>query len=397
MMDEAMVRAEASVAGQRPPAPTRAKLDDPKILPRDVPILLYMPAFHGGGAENAVVRLANHWHGQGRRVTILVNCVRGPVVDKVLPGIEIIELGSRFTFLAWPRLGRLLRRGRPPLLVTALLGPNVAGLWAARLWSPGTAVASLVRNHTSREIAGRDVLRRWLFPRLLRAAYRRTDAIGCVASEVARDIVAYADVPFERVMTTLNPVPLLAAASLERPDDWPQRGPVILAMGRLVAQKDYPTLLKAFAQVEGELLILGEGPERAMLEGLCRSLGIAHRVHMPGFRKHPEAYLAQADVFVLSSRFEGFPNVVAEALALGRTVVATDAPGGAGEILGHGVFGRLVEVGDVAGLRLALKEALADPIDPAHARARAGDFAVETVALRYEALFVRAMERRARA
>jgi glycosyltransferase involved in cell wall biosynthesis len=98
----------------------------------------------------------------------------------------------------------------------------------------------------------------------------------------------------------------------------------------MVGQKDYPTLLRAFARLEGapRLLILGEGPLRAELEALCLSLGIAGRVHMPGFRNRPEAFLARADLFVLSSRFEGFPNVIAEALALGRTVVATDAPGG---------------------------------------------------------------------
>jgi hypothetical protein len=177
------------------------------VLAPEVPILLYMPAFHGGGAENALVRLANHWHDQGRKVTIIVNALRGPVIDKVLPGVEIVALGSRFTALAWPRLGLLLRRRRPAFLATALLGPNVAGLWAARLWSPRTAVACLVRNHTTREIAGRDRLRRALFPPLLRAAYRRADGVGCVAGEVAQDIIAYAALAPERVMTTLNPVP----------------------------------------------------------------------------------------------------------------------------------------------------------------------------------------------
>lgn len=369
------------------------------VLAPEVPILLYMPAFHGGGAENALVRLANHWHDQGRKVTIIVNALRGPVIDKVLPGVEIVALGSRFTALAWPRLGLLLRRRRPAFLATALLGPNVAGLWAARLWSPRTAVACLVRNHTTREIAGRDRLRRALFPPLLRAAYRRADGVGCVAGEVAQDIIAYAALAPERVMTTLNPVPSPEAEpdrGAEAPAGWPTPGPVILAMGRMVGQKDYPTLLRAFARLEGapRLLILGEGPLRAELEALCLSLGIAGRVHMPGFRNRPEAFLARADLFVLSSRFEGFPNVIAEALALGRTVVATDAPGGGGEILGSGAFGYLVPVGDVAALARAMARALAEPVDPARARARAADFAIEAVARRYEALFARAMEHR---
>ncbi|GMM61966.1 glycosyltransferase [Novosphingobium pituita] len=374
-------------------------------LAAEVPILLYMPAFHGGGAENALVRLANHWHAQGRKVTIIVNAVRGPVVEKVVPGVEIVALGSRFTALAWPRLGMLLRRRRPAFLATALLGPNVAGLWAARLWSPCTAVACLVRNHTTREIAGRDRLRRALFPPLLRAAYRRADGVGCVAGDVAQDIIAYAALSPERVMTTLNPVPFPETEPFPQtgrehePDlsgDWPPSGPVIVAMGRMVAQKDYPTLLRAFARLEGapHLLILGEGPLRAELEALCLSLGIAGRVHMPGFRNRPEACLARADLFVLSSRFEGFPNVIAEALALGRTVVATDAPGGGAEILGSGAFGHLVPVGDVAALARAMARALADPVDPARARERARDFAIEAVSRRYEALFARAMEHR---
>ncbi|WP_279606741.1 glycosyltransferase [Sphingobium yanoikuyae] len=174
---------------------------------------------------------------------------------------------------------------------------------------------------------------------------------------------------------------------------------MILAMGRLVPQKDYPTLLTAFAKLKGTpvLLVLGEGPLRSELEEQARALRIADRVHLVGFRSQPDEYLAYADLFVLASRFEGFPNVLTEALALGRTAVATDAPGGAGEILEGGQYGYLTPVGNAEALAEALQHGLDEPIQAAVARGRAEQFAVENVAGLYEGLFATAISRRRQA
>ncbi len=364
-------------------------------LPAETPITLLMPDFSGGGAENAVVRLANHWFAAGRTVSIVVNKARGPVQQRLDSGVEVVDLDQPSPALTVPRLGKWLAERRPPLLVTVLLSPCVTGLIAARRWSPATTVVSLVRNHVSEELANRAWFGRAVLPPLMKYAFRRADAIGCVASCVSRDVSEFAGISADRVFTTLNPVPLPdPTLAIARPEDLP-RGRVLVAVGRLVQQKDYPTLVRALAKVGGDvqLAVLGEGPLRPEITQLAAELGVADRLHLLGFKHNPSDYVAHADVFVLTSRFEGFPNVVAEALALGKTVVATDAPGGAAEILQDGACGYLAPVGDVDAVAEAIRRALDTPIPPAQARARAGEFRVDAVALRYESIFAAALER----
>jgi glycosyltransferase involved in cell wall biosynthesis len=142
----------------------------------------------------------------------------------------------------------------------------------------------------------------------------------------------------------------------------PGQPPVLVAVGRLENQKDYPTMLRAFAQVRrGEavrLLILGEGRERPMLEALVEELGLGQDVSLPGFVTNPYAYLARASLFVLSSRWEGLPTVLIEALCCGTPVVSMDCPSGPREILTDGLYGALVPVGDVGALARAIRTAL---------------------------------------
>ena len=138
--------------------------------------------------------------------------------------------------------------------------------------------------------------------------------------------------------------------------------PVIVGMGRLTRQKDFATLIRAFARVRqglpARLIVLGEGEDRDDLEALCRSLGVAADVDLPGFVANPYAILARARLFVLSSRWEGLPGALIEALACGARVVATDCPSGPREILDDGRYGQLVPVEDEAALADAMRAAL---------------------------------------
>jgi glycosyltransferase involved in cell wall biosynthesis len=135
--------------------------------------------------------------------------------------------------------------------------------------------------------------------------------------------------------------------------------------------------------VPARLLILGEGPERARLETLVAELGLGQEVAMPGFKTNPYAYMARAKVLVLASRWEGFANVLLEALAVGTPVVATDCPSGPAEILDYGKYGQLVPVQDVEALARALEAALEAEADPAMLKARAKDFALDSIARQY--------------
>jgi glycosyltransferase involved in cell wall biosynthesis len=201
-----------------------------------------------------------------------------------------------------------------------------------------------------------------------------------VSGGAADDLARTSGLSRDRVQVVYNPVitPAMLALAREAPDHpWYAHGqpPVILGVGRLTRQKDFATLVRAFAlarqQRPARLIILGEGEDRAALEALIRELGVADDVALPGFRDNAMAYMAGSALFVLSSAWEGLPTVLIEALAAGARVVSTDCPSGPREILQGGRLGALVPVGDAAALAAAMGEALARPAAPPPADALA--------------------------
>jgi glycosyltransferase involved in cell wall biosynthesis len=203
---------------------------------------------------------------------------------------------------------------------------------------------------------------------LVRRYYPWADEIVAVSQGVADDLLELTDLPPSKVRVLPNPVvtPELVQRAAEPLDDpWFTAGaaPVVLGAGRLDQQKDFPTLIRAFAAVRSRrparLVILGEGPERGQLESLVEELGITADVRLPGFVSNPFSYMARAAVFVLSSAWEGMPGVLIQAMACGAPVVATDCESGPREALAGGKYGRLVPVGD----HLALADAIAGTLD----------------------------------
>jgi glycosyltransferase involved in cell wall biosynthesis len=191
--------------------------------------------------------------------------------------------------------------------------------------------------------------------------------VVAVSQGAADDIARSSGVPRERVRVIYNPVitPTLLQQIGQTPDHpWfaPGQPPVILGVGRLTAAKDFPTLIRAFAEVRRHrnvhLMIVGEGEERGRLEALVRELGLDEVVSLPGYKENAGAYMAKSALFVLSSAWEGLPTVLIEALAAGARVVSTDCPSGPREILQQGRLGTLVPVGDVARLAEAMISSL---------------------------------------
>jgi len=194
--------------------------------------------------------------------------------------------------------------------------------------------------------------------------------VVAVSRGAADDLARTSGLPRDRVQVVYNPVlsPALMALARQAPGHpWfaPGQPPVILGVGRLTRQKDFPTLIRAFAEVRrcrsARLMILGEGEERGRLEALALELGVADDVALPGFRENAMAYMAGSALFVLSSAWEGLPTVLIEALAAGTRVVSTDCPSGPREILQDGRLGALVPVGDAVALTGAMIDALARP------------------------------------
>jgi glycosyltransferase involved in cell wall biosynthesis len=228
---------------------------------------------------------------------------------------------------------------------------------------------------------------RWLYP--------KSDAIVAAAWGTAEDAATLTRLPLDRIQVIYNPVitPEVFQKSEEPLEhSWFQPGspPVILGIGRLVSQKDFFTLIKAFAKVReirsARLMILGEGEQRSDLEKLIQQLGLEADVALPGFTENPYQFLSRAAVFVLSSRFEGFGNVVAEALACGTPVVSTDCPSGPAEILDGGKYGTLIPIGDPDTMATAILATLTVPVNRTALQQRSLQFERDRIVEQYVAL-----------
>jgi glycosyltransferase involved in cell wall biosynthesis len=234
-----------------------------------------------------------------------------------------------------------------------------------------------------------------LLPVVMRLTYRRAHAVVAVADAMAEDLARMIGFPRDKITVVYNPAvtpEMLAKAQQPAPHAWLSPGgpPVLVAVGRLHEQKDFQTLLRAFALVRARrsarLIILGEGPERPALEAGVAKLGLTEDVDLPGFVPNPYAFMAGASQFVLSSRYEGLPTVLIEAMACGCPVVSTDCPSGPGEILDNGKYGRLVPVGDAAALAEAMEATLDAPPPAAELKARADLFHIDRVIDSYRRL-----------
>lgn len=339
-----------------------------------------------------MANLANSFVERGHNVDLLVTRLSGPFVDHVDTRVNVIDLRSRRMLSAVPKLVRYLRRRQPAVLLSAVTHANIVAILAGGLSRATTRIVVSERNHLSTASRNATTFRkRRVLPLLVRWLYRRAFVVIGISDGVVQDLIAQSGLPREKLTTIYNPV--VTAEMVERQETadhpWFDAGetPVILSVGRLVPQKDYPTLLKAMQNLRSRrrcrLLILGEGSERERLEAMVRDLGLDGDVLLPGFVDNPMAFARQANVFVLASAWEGFGNVVVEALAAGCPVVATDCRSGPAEILQNGKYGRLVPVGDPAAMAQAIADTLDRPLDANLLKGRASDFAADKVADRY--------------
>lgn len=290
------------------------------------------------------------------------------------------------------RLTGLARRVRPAAILSFLTRANCAAIVAAR--ASGARVAVSQRTHTSAKFAPGALSPNRL---LIGGLYRHADLVVAVSQAVADDLKRYG-VPERKRLVIYNPLDLAAVrAAAQAPaqalDNY------FVAVGRLIANKDHATLLRAFARAAtvADLAVLGEGPERPKLEALAQTLGVSRRVHFLGFVDNPHAVMARAKAFVSASRCEGFPNALAEAMALGLPCAFTDCDAGPAEMLGRrgdepvrrlteARYGLLAPIGDEAELAAAF-EALERPDLRARLGAaalrRAEDFSAPVALSRY--------------
>ncbi|HKU80437.1 MAG TPA: glycosyltransferase [Rhodanobacteraceae bacterium] len=340
-------------------------------MPRANRILLVLPSLERGGGERVMLQLARSFLAAGREVHLAVlqggGPLRGEVPDTAVLH-ELIPAGHARGFaLAWqvfPGLVSLMRGMQPDAVLSTMTGTNLLTTLACMRARTGSR---LVLREASSLINARGFLKR----KAMRWLYRRADMVVAVSRGVAEDLRALS-VPNGRLRVIHNPldrerVRKLAALGSIPPEL--EQASYVIALGRLTEAKDYPTLLRAYADSQlhhsHRLVIVGDGEERAKLEAIARQLGVTAHVLFSGALANPYRVLAGAALLVLSSRWEGYPNALLEALALGVPVVATDCRHGPRELLEGGRHGRLVPVGNPRALARAMADECGRPANPA--------------------------------
>jgi glycosyltransferase involved in cell wall biosynthesis len=369
-------------------------------------IAVFIYCLRGGGAQQRTLTLANGFAERGHAVDLVVVSADESGGVGLHPNVRVVALdhGWRhafewlnrrinvrglFTAGATPALARYLRADRPDVLLSGASHVNLVAALARRFSKTDVPLVLRASNYPSGNL-------RWWPPleQMIRRVLRRTlgvvypwaDHIIAVSKGVARDVQRLTGLPDARVTTIYSPVvgPDIARRAAE-PTGHPWTAdagvPLVLAAGRLSLQKDFPTLIRAFARVRAaraaHLVILGEGRQRDKLEKLVHELGLDVDVALPGRVENPFAWMSRAAVFVLSSAWEGLPGVVIEALACGCPVVSTDCPSGPREILEDGVIGPLVPVHDDRALATAILSVLSAPPDRAKLLARSECFRID--------------------
>lgn len=356
-------------------------------------IALYCPSLHGGGAERVMLTLAAGFTQMGYPVDLVLAKAEGPYLSQMPPQVRLVDLQASSVAKSLPGLVRYLRDEKPRSLLSTLKHANMAALWAKRLSRVPVKLTIREANMVTQGAANALSLKDRFIPLFMPLFYPWADNVIAVSIGVAEDLARATRLRLSKIRVIYNPLDLkkISREAEEVPDHpWftGQATPVILGAGRLSRAKDFSTLIKAYALVRqqhlgAKLVILGEGPERAELIDLTRKLGIENDVDLLGHVGNPFSYMSRASVFVLSSAWEGLPNVLIQALALGTPVVSTDCPSGPAEILDNGAYGPLVAVGDAQNLANAIISLLCSPGDPQALKQRALMFSSERICEKY--------------
>ncbi len=382
---------------------------------------IFIFALTWGGATRRIITLSEAFRKRGHYVKFIV-VERDGHLAGMIPGTEVIELRPGFKKLLFPfvskkrkielcdtALAKFLKdaecQHQVDILLSAANHVNITAISAKLLSATTIPVVLRISNHLSASLQGQKSRKKEKRFKKACCRYPRADGFIAVSKNIAEDTSEALNIPPKRIKVIYNPTftpELLSRANETVQHPWlrkrPNDPPVILGAGRLVPQKNFDLLIKAFKIALQNralrLIILGEGKDRPKLEALVSALGMEDRVDLPGFVENPLAYMARADIFCLSSRFEGLPGVLIEAIATGCPVVSTESPGGTSEILDNGRYGLLVPVEDEQALSDAMLKALDTEWNSEELKRRAATFSVDRAAEEYLNLFERILKQK---
>ena len=368
---------------------------------RPYPVLFIAPNLGGGGAERALVNVINYLDRSRFQPHLALFQKEGVFLETLAPDVPIYEIQPKdhaFLHRNWVRLRaikRLCDQIRPALVMSVLWQANIVTLLTDKCFDLACPVVVNEQIALKRDLQAK--WQRYPFWPLARDMYKRTAKIVTISSGIASELQEMLSLPFDKFQVIHNPISLgdIREQSALGSPSLPVTHPCLVAVGRLARQTNYPLLFRAVCKVVKEepvyLYVLGEGPERPHLSKMIRDLDLEPFVHLLGFQHNPYAQMRQADIFVLSSEYEGFSNVIVEAMALGVPVVATDCPYGPREVLADGRYGLLVAPGDESALAEAILFLLRNPDERrrlgTQAQERAEDFSVQKIVPSYESLF----------
>lgn len=360
-------------------------------------ISILLPDLRGGGAERVSLDLAYEFVRAGHDVEFVLMQAKGALLEEARASVPVVDLATPRARAVPLALSRYLRRRRPDALLAAMWPLTVIAPVARRL--SGHRCKILVSEHNTMSVQYGN------WGRLHRAAMRSSMAIGyrladCrvgVSTGVVQDIAELSGLRPEVFDVIHNPIPPRPKPSAESMKDaealWSgPKGARIVTVGSMKVQKNHPLLLRAFARLDrpdARLMFVGDGSGRDALLSLAGELGVADRVILAGFHPDPTPFYKTADLFVLSSDYEGFGNVIVEAMACGTPVVSTDCPSGPGEILDGGRYGRLVPVGDAGSLAKGIQDCLSKPLPKDVLTQRAGHYSPQRAAMKYLNLLIK--------
>ena len=356
------------------------------VAAKDTRICLFPETLAGGGIGRTNLNLARGLLELGADVDFFLTSKKGALTEQIPLRARVFEGGGSVKTSLRP-LYQYLNQEKPHALITAHVHVNIASTLVHKFTRGNTLLINTIHTATSTDDT---TLKKRMLSKVSKFSYPHADKVVAVSRAAADDTADYLGLPKRRFDVIYNPVitPELfekAEQSITHPF-FNEAQPVIVSVGRLTKQKDYSTLLRAFAllqrEVKSKLIILGEGEDRAKLEDLVSELELTEDVSLHGFDTNPYAYMADAKLFVSSSAWEGLPTVIIEALALGTPVVATDCPGGTREIL-EGGFGELVPVANPEALAIAMKESLRATPDKDKLRQRGASFSYLEAARNY--------------
>lgn len=345
----------------------------------DISVSFVLADLKGGGAERMTLKLASELGARGVPTELVLFNAKGELLNEVPAHLKLLNLDTKRSSRSVCALVKYIRQERPSVLFTTLHHTAIAVRTSVALARTDTRLVVRIANHFGDLNNGKAGLYRRGLAALLRWTYRGADLLTTVSEDLRDELQLFLNGVGPKIVTRYNPVvddAFFAQAAQPAQHKWlqePRKHPTIVSAGRLVPQKDHLSLLRSFKlvrnSIEAKLIIFGEGPERDALLTAIEELGIGADVDLPGYDPVLPSALAASDLFVLSSKWEGLPGVLIQALALGVPVVSTNCPTGPSEILENGRYGRLVPVGDPQSLAMSILGTLKNPIQVAAATA----------------------------